>query len=46
MGLDGCSSQPEGVDDDAAGVLLNYVCAGVLLILGEWEHLTKLLSSH
>jgi hypothetical protein len=29
--LAGCSSQPEGVDDDRLGVLLNYVCSAVLV---------------
>ena len=31
MVLDGCSAQPEGVDDDRLGVLLNYVCSAALL---------------
>jgi hypothetical protein len=32
MEVEGCSAQPEGVDDDRLGVLLNYICAGVLMI--------------
>ena len=32
--LDGCSAQPEGVDDDRLGVFLNYACSLVLLGLG------------
>ena len=28
----GCSSQPEGVDDDMVGIALNYACSATLLI--------------
>ena len=28
----GCSSQPEGVDDDTIGVIMNYVCSCVLIM--------------
>jgi hypothetical protein len=36
----GCSTNPEGVDDDYIGVLLNYACAAVLagLAVHLWHH--------
>ena len=33
MSQEGCSAQPEGVDDDGLGVELNYICAAVLLVV-------------
>eukprot|EP00947_MAST-08B_sp_MAST-8B-sp1_P003202 g3202.t1 len=40
-GAMGCSSQPEGVDDDMIGVILNYVCSASLFLLAchiAWRH--------